>query len=57
MSTRLYSKRENLGKKSRGERIRPKTFLTEDKAKVYAKEKSIEKFTIEPQGKKFVIVQ
>lgn len=57
MSTRFFSKRLEFRKKSRGERVRPKTFKTEERAKEYAKEKSIDKFKVEQKGKKFVIVQ
>jgi len=55
MSSIFFSKRLHLKKKSRGERVRPKTFESEEKAKAYAKEKGIEKFSVEQKGKKFVV--
>lgn len=57
MSSDFYHKRLFEKKRVRGERVRPKTFKTEESAKAYAKENGIEKCTIELKGKKYVIVQ
>lgn len=54
MSSIFYSKRLFERKKSRGVRVRPKTFKTEETAKAYAKENGL-KGTIEQKGLKFVI--
>ncbi len=56
MSQRLYSKRMLLGSKSRGERIRPKTFKTEAAAKKYVADKKLNA-KIELKGKKFAVIQ
>lgn len=56
MSQRFFSKRMNLGKKSRGIRIRPKTFKTEEAAKKYVVDRKLSA-KVELRGKKFAIVQ
>jgi len=57
MSSEFYHKRLFEKKRVRGERVRPKSFKTEDSAKDYAMKNSIEKYMIEQKGKKFFVVQ
>lgn len=57
MSSRLYSKRLLRKAGPRGERKRPKTFKTEEKAKTYAELKGIKSYKIEPKASKFVITK
>ncbi|MBW3020980.1 hypothetical protein KY334_06810 [Candidatus Woesearchaeota archaeon] len=58
MASTFYSKRLFEKKRFRGAReSRPKTFRTVESAETYAKENGIKKFTVEPKGKKFVVLQ
>ena len=54
MSSIFYSKRLFERKKSRGIRVRPKTFKTEETAKAFIKENGL-KGKIEQKGLKFII--
>ncbi len=45
-----------LGQKSRGDRVRPKTFKTEADAKKYVADKKLTA-KVELRGKKFAVVQ
>ena len=59
MASGYYKKRLKrtirIKETKRGERIRPKSFMTEEKAKAYQAENKL-KGTIEQKGKKFVLV-